>query len=368
MATQNQAAKTGYGLGFKPRGGPEMKASPIRPKNLMLMLTDACNLSCRYCYEHSAKGRHGSMSRDTLKEALALCGKSNYFHVQLTGGEPTLEPETLLWALPYIREHYPIASISLQTNGALLTPKLVQAFENYRILVGVSLDGGPDVQEQLRGQSQKTFQGMALLRKFDVPFNITAVVSEASVAGIQELPMILGAFPNANGIGLDMLLQKGAAAQFNLKPPTKHQLSEAIPALLSRLQFINSQRRIPIKLRELEQVKRAKGPSYSHPFCQACQGDSLAVGPQGDLYPCTQTYGDPNFALGKLASPNTENLMKLSHLHPEPEDCRGCHLEQRCPGLCPSRTYYNPHAARQLECHLLSSIAQQLTLPEGIAL
>jgi len=346
-----------------------MIPSAFKPKNLMLMLTDTCNLSCKYCYEHQAKDAQGSMSRETLKEALTLCGPaSRRFHVQLTGGEPTLEPETLLWVLPYIREHYPNASISLQTNGTLLTPKLVQAFKTHRILVGLSLDGGPEVQEKLRGQSQYTFKGMTLLREHEVVFNITTVISETSIAGIQDLPMILGAFPNATGIGLDMLVQKGAAMQFNLNLPTKRQLSETIPALLSRLQFINSRRRIPIKLRELEQVKKAKGPASANPFCQACQGESLVVSPQGDLYPCTQTYGDPNFALGTLYSPNTENLMKLSHVYPEPEDCQKCHLEQRCPGLCPSRTYYNSKAARQLECHLLGCLTQPLTFSEGIAI
>lgn len=346
-----------------------MNPSRITPKNLMLMLTDACNLSCKYCYEHHARGAQGSMSRETIKKALELCCEGHHpFHVQLTGGEPTLVPDTLLWLLPYIRVHYANASISLQTNATLLTPKLAEAFKTYRVLVGISLDGGPDVQEHLRGQSQKTFQGMALLREYDAAFNITTVVSEASILSIQDLPMILGAFPNATGIGLDMLVQKGAAHQFNLNYPTQQQISEAIPALLSRLQFVNARRQTPIKLRELQQVKNAQGRAHSQPFCQACSGESLAVGPSGDLYPCTQTYGDPNFSLGTLSAPDITNLMKLSDFQSDTEHCRGCRLEQNCPGKCPSRTYYNLHAARQLECHLLSSIAQQLTLSEGIAL
>lgn len=345
-----------------------MNNAPLKPRLLMLMLTDACNLSCRYCYEQACKNRHGRMNLETIIRALNLCGNHNArFHVQLTGGEPTLEPDTLLWVLPYIREHYPKASISLQTNATCLTPKLAEALKQYRVLVGVSLDGKPEIQEYLRGQSKKTFQGMRLLREHQVPFTVTAVITEHAIHGIHELPLFLGAFPNAVGLGLDFLVQKpGINPAITL--PTAKQIESAMAKLLARIQFINKDRKTPLKLREQEQLKKSRLRKSLEPYCLACSGESLAVGPNGELYPCTQTYGDENFSLGTLSSPTFTNLMKLSRQQRPAQACHGCPIEPQCPGQCPSRFYYNAKTAQQLECHLLSCLAQPLSLRKGIAI
>ncbi|HCX89504.1 MAG TPA: radical SAM protein, partial [Deltaproteobacteria bacterium] len=67
------------------------------PRYLVLLLTTACNLNCAYCYREE-RDHFQSMPREVAEKALRLAASSgSSFHVQITGGEPCLEPELIEW-------------------------------------------------------------------------------------------------------------------------------------------------------------------------------------------------------------------------------------------------------------------------------
>lgn len=58
-------------------------------KMLLLSLTGACNLGCKYCYADSYN--ENMMTFDIAKKAIALVqAQSNDFIIQFSGGEPLL--------------------------------------------------------------------------------------------------------------------------------------------------------------------------------------------------------------------------------------------------------------------------------------
>ncbi|ACF14895.1 Radical SAM domain protein [Chloroherpeton thalassium ATCC 35110] len=344
--------------------------SIFKPRNVMLMVTGDCNLTCAYCYERGDakyKSRR-PMSLEIAEKALRLAASSGKaFHVQLTGGEPTLEQDLVLEIIKKTRAVSPESTISLQTNGTLLSRAFLGQLRTHRVKIGISLDGVPDVQESIRGRSAQTFQGMKLLREEGIPFNVTAVVSNRNVNKLKELPFVLGAFPNARGIGLDMLVRKGGALKNDtIDLPSPEELEHALQGLLKRLQFVNSVRSVPIHFREWDTLAKAMNRSSSQPFCEACSGESLAVSPSGELYPCTQTFGDPDFSLGTLDAPDSSRLDKLGKERIALSDCMGCPLEGRCPGDCPSRLYYNEPSARTLLCVMLRTLAKSVNLKNAL--
>ena len=326
---------------------------------LILWLTTGCNLDCLYCYREKEDSVR-SLTMDDAQKALrmaALSGKS--FHVQLAGGEPTLEPALIEAIAATIRRNAWPATIALQTNGTLIDERLISLCQRYHIQIGVSLDGPPDIQETLRGSARETFIGLKKLEAGNVDFRVTTVVTEVNVEHLWRLALLLSGFRSARGMGLDLLVNKGMAARNKLiKSPSVDSLRAGLKKLLDTIRSINKRRAPSLQLRELEYVYQPCNKTRKQVYCHACQGESLAVHPDGALYPCGQTIGDPDFVSGTLDSPDWIKLNALSSYRLEGLNCSTCPIEERCPGDCPSRQHYNNRKDRLLICAMYQTMWQ----------
>ena len=326
---------------------------------LILPLTTRCNLSCSYCYNGDPSDPK-DMSEALLDKALALVEEAGEgpFHLQLTGGEPTLVPELIALAARRARELTRPCTIGIQTNGTRLTSELADLFDEFDIQVGVSLDGPPSVQEALRGRAAQTLNGLKLLEVRGIPFRVTTVISQRNVGSLKQLVWLLAGFSQARGIGLDLLVQKGRTVnRGDVLPAEVPALRDGVRRMIEALKAVNGRRRIPLQLREwslIEQLLPKKGEKRS--FCRACRGQSIAVHPDGRLFPCGQTLGDPRFAAGAVEAPDIERLNGLLSEELASDRCRTCPLEDRCPGDCPSRIHYNRARASAQACELYRTI------------
>ncbi len=332
--------------------------SKVANTNLMLMVTTACNLSCSYCYEgHEGQTRpDGVMSMETAMSALHMAAAGGRpFHVQITGGEPLLVRERVFDILDQIeRNKWPVA-VSLQTNGVLLDRSTARQLKRRRVGVGISLDGSPRVQEMLRGGSSGTYRALKLLEEEQIPFRVTTVLTNRNISELGGLLMALHRFSSACGIGFDLLVQKGVAVNGDCKLPDEAVLRKELFRVLVLLDLLNLKRGRPLELREKKHVFRSLRTGGVSPFCAACVGRSLAVTPEGKLYPCTQAAGDPSLDLGTLDKPLSGSC-SLSEIKLATDRCNRCPLEGRCPGECPSRLLYNGDAGRKLVCALYQTI------------
>ncbi|WP_038056595.1 radical SAM protein [Thermodesulfobacterium hydrogeniphilum] len=302
----------------------------IKPKFLMLLITNNCNLNCVYCY----KDKHSKiqdMPFEIAEKSLILAGSSkNYFHVQLTGGEPLLNPELIERLAKFIYKKNLTASIGIQTNGTLLDNALINIFKRYKIQVSISIDGPPEIQEILRDKSNKVFEKLRLLAKNEVPFKVVSVISNLNINFLPKLLLLLSTFPNFEGIALSLLVKKGQALKNpQIKLPDIKKFKAILKEFLKTLDLVNRIRLKPVKFRELEIFKNRVEKNLKYPFCFALKGKSLAVCPDGTLYPCSQTVDDPNFFSGTLEKLNFDGFLALKK------------ISILCPEDCPSRTYYN---------------------------
>lgn len=304
---------------------------------LILALTSRCNLSCVYCHQ-KASSAGLDMGEETIAKALSYADTGKPLLIQLTGGEPALVPDRIKTVASLSQTMQMRPRIALQTNATLLTDATVELFNKYRIEVGVSLDGPPDIQQELRGHSNACLKGLALLEKRGVPFRVTTVVTGTSIQHLDKLVLLLAGFSQCLGMALDLLVTKGRGRK-GATVPDQRTMQEGISRMLATLAMVNRRRKNKIHLREMDIVKNS---SASANFCHAASGRSLAVDPQGRLFPCSQTIGDETFLLGtidkvvqRIEGPPMGNF-KLSS-----EQCENCTLAGRCPGDCPSRLYYN---------------------------
>ncbi len=315
---------------------------------LILVLTTRCNLRCRYCYNGNIN-LQSDMSENVLDRALDLVSEGEgHLHIQVTGGEPTLVPDlvnmVLVKAKKKIRRPY---SIGIQTNGTLLDAELVVKLKAFNVQVGVSIDGPPAVHEIMRSNARATFRSLALLESFGMPFRVTTVVTRENVLFLDKLIYALAGFESFRGIGLDLLVRKGRPLSSEaIGLPDPDVLQESIRSILRSWELVNRRRSLPITIRELERLRESSYPLSLRNFCHAAEGRSIAVLPDGSLFPCGQTAGDERFLIGDVWNYDDRKLNALGSLRLSTDLCASCSLKEVCPGDCPSRIFYNGDDAK----------------------
>lgn len=164
-----------------------------------------CNMSCDYCfYCDEAKKReqasYGFMSEQTLKNVIrkTLLKAEGQISYAFQGGEPTLcgldfYEKVMKYQKQYNKHHIKIDNV-LQTNGYLIDKKWCQFFVENHFLIGLSVDGIPDIHNSLRherGTGKNTFDRISeaadLMDQFHVEYNILTVVTSQIVENIAEI-------------------------------------------------------------------------------------------------------------------------------------------------------------------------------------
>ncbi|NMA85259.1 MAG: anaerobic sulfatase maturase [Epulopiscium sp.] len=176
-----------------------------RPFSLLIKPTSAdCNLRCAYCFylDRSALYPEESihrMSDEVLEEMIAryMATEQPQYIFGWQGGEPTLMGLEFFEKVVYYQKKHakPGAVISngLQTNGTLLTEEFAKFLHEYQFLVGVSLDGPKELHDQYRvnqgmaGTHDRVWEGIQLLQKHQVDFNILTLVNSVNVHHAKEI-------------------------------------------------------------------------------------------------------------------------------------------------------------------------------------
>lgn len=133
---------------------------------LILSVTDDCNLRCKYCYYSdvylSTKNKNNKkMDSDTAKRAIDYffslvkpqMNRNPYkkFAVTFYGGEPLTNMSVVQFAIEYINSKYPgRIRYNLTTNGLLLNSKNVKFLKENNVGISVSLDGPKEEHDRLR--------------------------------------------------------------------------------------------------------------------------------------------------------------------------------------------------------------------------
>ncbi|MFX1280940.1 MAG: anaerobic sulfatase maturase [Promethearchaeota archaeon] len=175
-------------------------------KSFSLLIKPAsadCNLRCKYCFyiNHlDIVEKKPRMSEATLESMIASymqTDQNNQYAFGWQGGEPTLLGlEFWQKVVQFQTKHAPpgaVISNGLQTNGTLITDELAKFFAKYKFLLGVSLDGPPDVHDYYRKTIGNTpthslvMRGINHLRINDVEFNILTLVNDKNVKKPNEI-------------------------------------------------------------------------------------------------------------------------------------------------------------------------------------
>ena len=173
---------------------------PIQPFSLLIKPASAdCNLRCRYCFYLCKSGLYPKepvhrmtdrVLETVIRTYMALPMPQYVFGWQ--GGEPTLMGTDFFKRVTELQSRYGSSGSSvangLQTNATLITPEMARHFTEYRFLIGVSLDGPPEVHDPYRvkagggGTHADVMRGIKILQEQRTDFNILTLVTKANVS------------------------------------------------------------------------------------------------------------------------------------------------------------------------------------------
>jgi uncharacterized protein len=129
-------------------------------QQLILEVTDRCNLRCRYCiysvhYPHTRVHGTRTMPLETALKAIELFMAHNQDTAEpaLTfyGGEPLLALPLLKKIVDYLKRNYTRnVRMNLTTNGTLLFEEAARFLKENDIAIVVSLDGPKDIHDSMR--------------------------------------------------------------------------------------------------------------------------------------------------------------------------------------------------------------------------
>jgi sulfatase maturation enzyme AslB (radical SAM superfamily) len=125
-------------------------ACPPEIRQLCLVLTADCNLTCSYCYQNARKP--SSMSWETVRASIDLLADASDadLEITLTGGEPLLEFGLVRRAVGYalaLSSDGRRISFRVLTNGLLISDEVAEFLAAHDVAVQLSFDGSVDAQE-----------------------------------------------------------------------------------------------------------------------------------------------------------------------------------------------------------------------------
>ena len=163
----------------------------IAPRHISVALTNACELSCHYCY---APKRPAALDFDLLTGWLTELDDNGCLGVGFGGGEPTLY-RRFAEICRYATRKTGLA-VTFTTHGHNLTENLIATLQGNVHFVRLSMDGMGATYEALRGRRFSSFLDRVKLASTLAPVGINYLVNKQTVADLDhaiELAMDVGA-------------------------------------------------------------------------------------------------------------------------------------------------------------------------------
>ncbi len=313
------------------------------PFHVMLIPTLGCPANCSYCW--SSEEKSPIMSIETIKEVVEWLKIFRGDSVTFTfhGGEP------LLAGAEFYREALPLLvdglsprriAFAIQTNLWKMTPEIAEIFAEYGVPIGSSLDGPKELNDLQRGKGyyDKTMKGYEIAREHGLDVRFITTFTSHSVKYKEDI--------------FNFYLEKGLTLKLH---PCLPSLKGDNPEKWTLSPEEYGELLIYLLDKYLENLGQIDVMNIDH-LCKCvftgrgtvctyvdCMGDTFAVGPEGNIYPCYRFIGMPEYVMGNVYDRPTmadlaqSEAWKKMHQYKEYVDtaCGKCAHIKYCRGGCP---------------------------------
>lgn len=323
-------------------------------QSLELVLTEACNLGCSYCFEYDAN-HHKSMTIEAAHAAIDLLidasRDSAWIAVTFMGGEPMLMFDLINDAVAYARRAAElcgkVVSFDMQTNGVLIREEHARFFRDNGVRYCLSLDGARVSNDRHRrtlggsGTFQVVAAKMKLLKRYQHWQGARMTVTPESAARLGD---------DIRALHEDLAINQFIIGFATHVAWADHEIADYAQGLMRAFDYFVEQRvfrgsrRIRIGLFELGQLDAAFIEARRDAWGCGAGSGRLAVAPDGTLHGCSKlawgVRGGSSNAPLPLGSVQTgfsqpENRLKLLDHSARPRvKCHSCEIAAHCNGGC----------------------------------
>ena len=290
---------------------------PPNPIMMVLMVSQTCNLACKYCYAHSGTyNTPGLMKFEIGKMALDVADELGITNIQFYGGEPLMNFRLIEKLIEYADNAGYTFKYGIITNGTLITEEIAEFFKQHEFDVTISIDGPKEINDINRvypddtGTHDDIIRAIDLLNEREVPLalEITYARNYVKIHSISEILDYLSRFSKTFIVGYVFPTVDGKKQEYE---PTEQEVADMMVELVDYL-FSKWEQGIPIKemgtcmiLREL------LSPTYYIKKCICPELPArLTVFYDGKVYPCHQVYLDHRFYLGEIVDKDFSKMLE----------------------------------------------------------
>ncbi len=336
--------------------------SPV--KAMCLHISHDCNLRCSYCF--AGTGDFGTGRRVHLDEAtgrnavewliLASQGRRN-LDVDFFGGEPLLNMPVVESLTAYCERRAEETGkrirLTLTTNAALLDERRAAFIDAHMDNVVLSLDGRPEAHDRMRpfAGGRGSYDVVAdrirafAERRGDRPFYVRGTFTRENLDFAADVSHI-------ESLGIGPVSLEPVVAPDDKAYAIRE---EDLPAVLAEYERLaehclaSARRGSPLHFFHFE-IDLDGGPcAYKRIKGCGAGAEYVAVTPEGDIYPCHQFVGMPEFRMGNVNDAARDPSYRLDPalrarfralLVPDKPECRDCWARYFCSGGCAANAYH----------------------------
>ncbi|MCX7014407.1 MAG: anaerobic sulfatase maturase [Candidatus Sumerlaeota bacterium] len=328
-----------------------------RPYTLLIKpCSGDCNLRCHYCFYLRTldlvypETRRHRMDEETLRRVVTgyLGERFPVSGFCWQGGEPMLAGLDFYKKAVELQSKHgadgQVVSNSLQTNAILIDEEWARFLRQYSFLVGVSMDGPPELHDHYRRDAggkpshHRVLRAIEILRANQVEFNVLAVVNKLTVKHPREIydyfrRMKISHLQFIPIVEIDA--DSRQVSDFVMAPEEYGEFLCALWDEWMRPGFPD------LSIRDFESVieRLLGGGSSLCTFDSACN-HYVMLEHNGDVFPC-DFYCDPKYKLGNANETPLPEIFR-SHKHAGfswlktcyPRECYQCRWLSLCNGGC----------------------------------
>jgi MoaA/NifB/PqqE/SkfB family radical SAM enzyme/ubiquinone/menaquinone biosynthesis C-methylase UbiE len=265
-------------------------------KECWFHLTSRCNLSCRHCLFDCSPAQSQSLAPELLAQGLREARELGSTLFYFTGGEPFLYPGFGQIIHDLLAD--PEVHVVILTNGLLLAQHLaaLARLPKERLHLQLSLDGLETHHDQLRGPGtfRRVQEILATLRQERFLVTLSVAINRINIA---DLPAITALAADQGVANLHFLwhLMRGKGGTELFVEPDRifQQLRQADEIAAAR----------GVRIDNIETIRSQVFSAPSTRFDLSNTGwESLAVGPDGHVYPSPALVGIAELDCGPLTA------------------------------------------------------------------
>lgn len=332
--------------------------------NLVLSLTERCNLRCTYCYyKVSHEARSLVMSNDIMEAAIKIAFertialKQNFLNITFFGGEPLLCMDSVRRGVDYAKslvagrfgDEFVVGvgsaepsstkfrlRFAVNTNGTLLDDSIIEFMKRERFRIYLSLDG-PEAHHNIcrkqvggAGSFKLIESHIPALRKLDTV--VLSVVTRENMHSLSEAVRWIQAQGFRNMTAAVDFDGKWTGEEFDVLASEYVKMAEFWMDL--------KRKKVPFYLGTIQdKLKfRLTGQRHRTTSCHVAEG-IVACATNGNLFPCTRfisskkdapyimgnVFDEPSTIFGGAVARDVRDFFDR-----DKEDCKGCAIRFRC--------------------------------------